>query len=202
MAIRDDSLLIRLAKAGSKEALNTVFERYGERLLALVRLRLGPSLRNQLESRDVLQATLLTAFRKIDQFEGSGSRTLMAWLGVIATNEIRDQAEFHGRKRRDATRTVGLQEALDEIDPTIRSEVSRLHLEERVQRLERALGRLSERHQKVILLRTFEELTFEQIGKRLGKSADASRMLFARAMAALTLNVRDEKKNPSSPPPC
>jgi DNA-directed RNA polymerase specialized sigma24 family protein len=39
----------------------------------------------------------------------------------------------------------------------------------------------------VILLRSFEELSFPQIAAILGKSEDACRMQFARAMTALTL---------------
>jgi DNA-directed RNA polymerase specialized sigma24 family protein len=42
----------------------------------------------------------------------------------------------------------------------------------------------------VILLRKFEELSFAEIGERLGKSPDACRMLLARAMTALTLEMR------------
>jgi DNA-directed RNA polymerase specialized sigma24 family protein len=41
----------------------------------------------------------------------------------------------------------------------------------------------------VILLRKYEELSFPDISRRLGKSEDACRMLFARAMTALTLRL-------------
>ena len=33
----------------------------------------------------------------------------MAWLARIAENEIRDQADYHGRQRRDAARRVSLE---------------------------------------------------------------------------------------------
>ena len=42
------------------------------KLLALIRIRLGPTLRREVESQDILQQTLLKAFQKIEQFEGSG----------------------------------------------------------------------------------------------------------------------------------
>ena len=44
----------------------------------------------------------------------------------------------------------------------------------------------------MILLRKFEELSFAEIARRLGKSEDACRMLLARAMTALTLALSDE----------
>ncbi len=184
------SRLFREARRGSREALDALFERYGERLHALIRLRLGANLRRHLESRDILQATLLKAFRGIERFEGSGSRSMMAWLGTIAHAEICDQADFHKRHKRDAARDTTLDEKVDPLAVQVRTEVSRLQLQEESERLERAIETLSEAHREVILLRHFEELSFREIGERLGKSPDASRMLLARAMAALTLKMR------------
>ncbi|MCP4656707.1 MAG: sigma-70 family RNA polymerase sigma factor [bacterium] len=190
MTHQESSQLLREARHGSREAINAVFERYGERLHALIRVRLGPHLRRRLESRDILQETLLKAFRGIDRFEGSGSTSLMAWLGTIARDEICDQADFYGRQKRDAARDTSLDERVDGVADQIRSEASRLQLQEDSERLEKALDALSEPYREVILLRHFEELSFRDIGERLAKSPDACRMLLARAMTALTLKMR------------
>jgi RNA polymerase sigma-70 factor (ECF subfamily) len=190
MSSEEGSTLFRRARDGSPEAINALFERYGGRLHALIRARLGPNLRRRLESRDILQATLLKGFQGIDRFEGSGSRSLMAWLGTVAQAEIRDQADFHQRQKRDYARETGLDSKADRVAETIRSEVSRLQLQEDAERMERGLDALSESHREVILLRSFEELTFREIGERLDKSPDACRMLYARALTALTLEMR------------
>ena len=73
-----------------------------DKLLALIRIRLSPSLRREVESGDILQQTLLKAFQRIEQFEGADRDTLMGWLATIAWNEIRDQADYYKRLRRDA----------------------------------------------------------------------------------------------------
>jgi RNA polymerase sigma-70 factor (ECF subfamily) len=190
MSSEEGSSLFRRARDGSPEAINALFERYGGRLHALIRARLGPNLRRRLESRDILQATLLKGFQGIDRFEGSGSRSFMAWLGTVAQAEIRDQADFHRRQKRDYARETGLHSKADRVAETIRSEVSRLQLQEDAERMERGLDALSESHREVILLRSFEELTFREIGERLDKSPDACRMLYARALTALTLEMR------------
>ena len=62
---------------------------------------------------------------------------------------------------------------------------------EEAERLEAALETLSPAHREIILLRKFEELSFAEIGRRLGKSEDACRMLLARAMTALTLTLAE-----------
>lgn len=179
------------ARDGSARALNLLFERCADRLLALIRLRMGRALRARMESRDILQATLLKAFQSVERFEGSDARSLMAWLATIAGNEIRDQAEYHGRLRRDAGRDAPGPEGLDDLVARVRSQISRVILDEELERVERALEELDEPHREVILLRNFEELSFDEVGRRLGKSSDACRMLLARAMTALTLKVRE-----------
>lgn len=184
------SALFREARQGLRPAISAVFARYGERLHALIRLRLGARLRRQLDSRDILQATLLKAFRGIERFEGSGSRSLMAWLGTIAQAEICDQADFYGRQKRDAAREETLPPGWDPAAEPIHSEVSRLQLLADGERLERAIDALGEDHREVILLRNFEELSFAEVGERMNRSPDACRMLYARALAALTLRMR------------
>jgi len=182
--------LLQRARQGSDAAMNELFDRVAGRLLALIRLRLGRSLRARLESRDILQATLLKAFLKLDQLKEEDSATLMAWLARIAANEIRDQADFHGRRRRDAARETPLADVRSwRLAQQIRSQTSRLALDEEMGRLEEALDAVPSHYREVILLRKFEELEFSAIGERLGKSADACRMLYARAMAAITLKL-------------
>ena len=186
-----DSRILREARLGSPEALDALFERYGRRLHGLIRLRLGAKLRRQLESRDVLQATLMKAFQGLDRFEGSGSGPLMAWLGAIANAEICNQAEFHGRRKREAALNTSLDGKAHRLAQSVRTEVSRIQLKEDTLRLEAAIEALEEPHREVILLRSFEELSFREVGERLHKSSEASRKLFGRAKVALTKKMRE-----------
>jgi len=168
------------------ESLESVFARVGPRLLGFIRLKMGRSLRARLESRDILQATYVKSLQHLGEFKGSDSRAFVGWLMRIAENEIRDRADYHGRQRRDAGREEDV-EAFGDIAARTRSALSRLILDQRAEQLEAAVETLSDAHREVILLRAFEELPFAEIGRRLGKSEDASRMLYARAMTALTL---------------
>ena len=186
----ESTVLLREAKAGSGPALDTLLARYADRLLALIRLRMGRSLRAHLESQDILQACLLKAFQRIDQFERGDTASLMAWLARIAENEIRDQAVYHHRQRRDAARVVPLEQGVDGVAGQVRSLISRMVASEEMAQLEQALEALDEPHREIILLRRFEELSFGEISERLGRSPDACRMLLARAMTALTLMMR------------
>jgi RNA polymerase sigma-70 factor (ECF subfamily) len=182
------SLLLRRAKTGSVEAADEVMREVGDKLLALIRLRLGPALRARFESRDILQATLLKGFEHFHEFEGSGKQTLMGWLAIIASNEIRDHAKYHHRARRDlhAEAPLDALAASREVAERVRSEVSRISLKRDLQLLEESLERLEESQREVIVLRKLEELTFPEIGERMGRSAEACRKLFSRAMIVLS----------------
>jgi len=185
------AVLLGRAREGSQEALETLFTECGEKLLALIRLRLGPDLRAHIESRDILQETLLHAFQHIDEFRGTSRKTLAAWLAAIACNQIRNEAGYLHRKRRDIDRTFPLDEGLHLAAAEIQSHASRLGLKRETEALERALDTMSELQREVILLRNFEELTFPEMGERLGKTADACRMLYARSIIELTSKVRE-----------
>src|SRR2546428_13850953 len=192
---QETAALIERARAGSGDALNALYARFAGKLLPLIRLRMGRSPRTELESRDILQAVLLKSFQRMGQFDGSATGSLMAWMARIAENEIRDRADYHGRQRRDAARRVPL-DALDEreLPAPVRSALTQAILNEDAERLERALEALTESQRDIILLRQFEELTFPEIAARLGKSEDACRMMFARAMTALTLKASEPRR--------
>ena len=184
----DQGDLIRRAQEGSPEALNALYERCAGRLLAYVRLRLGREMRGRLESRDILQAALVKSLEHLHQLKADNTASLMGWLARIADNEIRDRADYYQRQRRDAARDVPLEDQAP-VPALTRSALSRVILDEQAEQLEAALESLSPAHREVILLRKFEELSFADIARRLGKSEDACRMLLARAMTALTLKL-------------
>ena len=185
----ESTALLRAAREGSAEALDRLYAQVGSRLLALIRLRMGASLRARLESRDILQATLLKSFEHIDRFEGDTGGSLMAWLARIAENEIRDRVDHARRDRRDLVREVTLEPAGATVPSRERSPLSVAILSDEAARLESAIERLDAPHREVILLRKFEDLSFKEIAARMGRSEDACRMLLARALAALTIEL-------------
>lgn len=188
----DSAALLARVRQGSREALDSLYGRVAAKLLAIVRLHMGPSLRARLESHDILQAALLRSFERLEQFDGQDSQSLMAWLARIAENEIRDRADYFARQRRDAALDVPIEDAPGGVPEAARSALSRMLIDERWTRLVRALEELPAHHREIIVLRSLEELKFAEIGTRLGKSEDACRMLFAHAMAALTSHLLDE----------
>ena len=115
----------------------------------------------------------------------------MAWLARIAENEIRDQRDYHQRDRRNAARVIELEAGLNGLAADVRSQSSRIVLDEALERLEQSIESLNGDQREVLLLRKLEELSFKEIAERMGRTPDACRMLLARAMTALTLRMRE-----------
>jgi RNA polymerase sigma-70 factor (ECF subfamily) len=186
MPAADTRQLFEHARGGAPDDVNAFYERCARKLLPLIRLRLGRTLRREMESRDILQTVLCKSFQRLKQVDDPAA--VMSWLAKIAENEIRDQADFHQRQRRDAAQRAPLDDAA-EVPAPVRQALSQAILSEQGQRLEAALDAMTDAERELIVLRKFEELTFPEMAARLGKSEDACRMAFSRAMAALTIRM-------------
>ena len=186
----ETSQLFSQARAGTPGALDAFYERCARKLLPLIRLRMGRALRAELESRDVLQAVLLKSLPRLEQVQDP--RAVMGWLARIAENEIRDQADYRQRQRRDASRRASLTDAVDVPTP-VRQALSQAIANQQLERVVDALESMSAVDREIIVLRKLEELSFSEIGTRLGKSEDACRMAFSRAMASLTMRLSSQE---------
>jgi RNA polymerase sigma-70 factor (ECF subfamily) len=146
-------------------------------------------MRAHVESRDILQAALLKSFQRLSQFEGGDGATLMGWMARIAENEIRDQADYQHRQRRDVDAAVPIDAGGIDVPAGARSALTAAIRDEEGERLGTAIESLAPDYRDVIVLRKLEELSFQEVAARMGRSEDACRMLLARAMAALTLKL-------------
>jgi RNA polymerase sigma-70 factor (ECF subfamily) len=164
------------ARAGDREAYNRLFALHMDRALFFIRARLGPRLREKLESQDVLQDAYLAAHRDFENFEYTDEGSFTRWLCRIIENRICDLGDYFGAHKRQSVQ-------LPRADPT--GPVTALDRAEHRQKVARALDRLSDDHRQVLLLRYFEGLSAEQTAERMGRSAGAVRKLTARALLAL-----------------
>ena len=199
--------LIRDGKQGDANALSTLFARYQERVLRIVRLRLNPALRDRLrlQSMDILQETFLHAIRKLKDFEPTTEASFLHWLSRIVENVIRDQLDYSKAGKRDAAAERSLDQSIalpsgrvllrdvipDEgTSPT--QAVTRKGMRSIVDEL---LLELDEFERELIIQRKLEGLTFGEMAHDLGKSEDAVRKHFNRSFQKLVA-LAEKKKVP------
>jgi RNA polymerase sigma-70 factor (ECF subfamily) len=167
----------------SPKRLAQLLEEHRPYLKNIAEAELPQCLQARLDSSDLVQETLLRAFQQFGQFAGSTDAEFVAWLKEILRNQVIDATRYHGRHVRNVKRNQPLPDSVS-CDKTISgSEVARRT--ETSERLREALAELPEHYRTVILLRQEQDLSFEEIGKRMQRSADAARMLWGRAVLQL-----------------
>jgi RNA polymerase sigma-70 factor, ECF subfamily len=175
--------LIQKAKNGDRAVLGQLFDGCRPRLKAVLRGLMGERLKREAGVEDVLQETFTRACVAIDQFEWRDEDSFLKWLSVIARNVILEAAN---RKKM----TLG---PLPERDPSGGglSPSRQLQRQERFDRLQEAVKRLSPVHRQVILLARNEKLPLKEVASRLGRSHDAVRQLLRRALQQLKESFGD-----------
>ncbi|MCA8972702.1 MAG: sigma-70 family RNA polymerase sigma factor, partial [Planctomycetes bacterium] len=151
-----------------------------------------------LQSEDILQSVALEAFRDLPRFEPRAPGSLRAFLHKLVINKIRDRADFHSAKKRGAALSLETSMLGDVgMGDSDHGEGPRFYDSERYERLERALDRLPDDMRQAIVLRRFEGLSSREAADAMGKTDDAMRKLYSRALARLTLLVSgpDERSN-------
>ncbi|MBI2336842.1 MAG: sigma-70 family RNA polymerase sigma factor [Deltaproteobacteria bacterium] len=186
--------LVNRAKAGENGALNLLMERYLQRILRIVRARLGPQLRTKVESMDVVQEVMIRAVKAFDNFEPKDEAAFLHWISKLVQNEICDLADYHGAQKRNLHQEIQSKQD-SEKDRSILSNIPadslyrpsfQLRLKEDVLALEAAMDNLSQVQKEIVIMRQYEGLSFKEIGTELNLSEDAARMQFARAINKLT----------------
>ena len=140
----------------------------------------------------MVQQSCLSAWQAIDRFDGDGEPALLAWLRAILRNNIingiaRLNAHKHGGGRLVSLEAAGASTVTTDVPtPSACAEAHDVQA-----RLQQALDRLSDEHHTVLRLRHEQGLGWEDVGKRMGRTADAARMLGTRALQQLRLLMGD-----------
>jgi RNA polymerase sigma-70 factor (ECF subfamily) len=177
------------ARAGSTAALGQALEACRAYLLLIAREEIQPQLRSKGGSSDLVQETFLEAQRDFAQFQGQTADEWRAWLRRLLLNNVKDfERRYRATKKRNAVREVSLDDSdgpgRDLAAATPRASGPAIAQEE-AEAFRSALQRLSPDYRQVILLRYQDQLSFEEIGNRLGRSPNAARMLWLRAVDRL-----------------
>jgi RNA polymerase sigma-70 factor, ECF subfamily len=176
--------LVERAQSGDDEALNDLFSRHVPPLSRWARGRLPVWARDLADTHDLVQETVLQAFKNVHGFESRGKGALRAYLRQALLNRVRN--EIRRVSRRPAI------EGLDERAPSHESSPLQSAIRrEQQERYEAALCRLRESERELIVARLELGLTYEEMAEALGKpSWNAARMAVARALIRLASELK------------
>lgn len=169
-ATTSDEFLIQQFKDGNKDAFNTLYARY----LAVVYKRVYYLVPAE-DAEDVIQEVFIAVSSSLLRFRGESQ--FGTWLRTLTNRKI---AEFYRKRNR---KQEPPQTMLSEASALSEGNISK-KLEDRVA-IQHALKELPENYREIILLRFMEGLQFNEIAKLTGKSLEATKSLFRRAISAL-----------------
>jgi RNA polymerase sigma-70 factor (ECF subfamily) len=178
------------ARRGSTSALGQLAQACRAYLLMIANEELRPEVAGKLGASDLVQETFLRAQQAIPDFRGQSEAELRAWLRTILRNHV---ANVH-RKYLQTEQTQVTRE--QPLAPTSHSTAqgpaddapgprTAVLTYERAELLRAALDRLPPDYREVVVLRNWQRLSFIEVAGRLGRSPEAVRKLWTRAIERL-----------------
>jgi RNA polymerase sigma-70 factor (ECF subfamily) len=181
--VTDDRQLANRMLAGEERAFEVFFETYFPRIYRFTLPRVG---RDEAMAKDVVQATLIKAMRKLGDWRGDAA--LFTWLCQICRHEIADQVRS---QRRHSDKVVLIEDsaevraALESIEAPAADDPLRRADSDELKRLVHAvLDRLPNRYGEALEWKYVEGRSVEEIGELLGIGHTAAQSLLARARGA------------------
>jgi RNA polymerase sigma-70 factor (ECF subfamily) len=186
--------LMGLARAGDGQALGGLLELYANYLGLMARLQVGRRLQGKVDPSDLVQETFLEAHRDFPRFRGRSELELLGWLRQILTRNLANAIRrYYGTQARDLNLERELTREFDEswrmLDGGLVAKQSspsqQASRREQSVLLADALQRLPVDYREAIVLRHLESLSFPDVARRMGRSEDSVKKLWARALARL-----------------
>jgi RNA polymerase sigma-70 factor (ECF subfamily) len=185
----EEEELIRRFKAGDEAAFRLLLEGSENALYARVEGLMPRGLKRRISVADVLQEARMIAFENRHDLIHRGPGSFRKWLSGIVEKKFYHAMQRHvGAAKRDVGREVSRKfrrdtaaytgKATSPSQAAIGSELAELALQ--------AMAELPDDHREVLQMGYVEHLDLEDIAKRMGRSREAVRKLYGRALLAFT----------------
>lgn len=179
----DDKRLVKQLLAGDERAFDRFFE---ENFARLYRFALARLQDDEDAAREIAQATLVRAIRKLSSYRAEAA--LFTWLCAICRNETSDWLRQHLRHRAHVVLTEDSPDVAAAVDSfqapqEDRPEESYLRVEQ-LRLIQVALDRLPAKYGDVLEWKYVEGRSAKEIAARLKIGQEAAQSLVARAKRA------------------
>lgn len=179
-----DEQLVERALAGDREAFGEVVRRWERKIYALAYGLTG----NVEEARDAAQETFIAAYRNLQGFRGEAK--VSSWLHRIAVNQCITR-QRRARVRAETALEDEVEAAGEEFlgSGARQSPAHATESKERAAAVRRAVASLPQELREVVLMKEFEDLTFQQIADALGIPLSTAKNRLYTALGQLRMRL-------------
>jgi RNA polymerase sigma-70 factor (ECF subfamily) len=180
----EDVRLMELVSAGDSSAFEQLVERHQRLVIGTVGRMLG----NTSDAEDIAQQVFVRVWKSAKRYVPRAKFT--TWLLKITRNLV-----FNELRRRSRHPQVPLQSESEEEERPIRDENAiapdASMLEQELQKaIDAAIANLPETQRLAVILRRYEELSYEEIAETLDQSVSAVKSLLFRARTELRTSLQ------------
>jgi RNA polymerase sigma-70 factor, ECF subfamily len=193
--------LLDQARQGSNTAVEELLTAYTDYLRSLAMHRLGSKLGGRVSPSDLVQETMLAAWRDFASFRGVDAPQFSVWLRTILLRKISAAVAVHLKaSKRDLERechaSILVGSSVMEVTKGLRGREETpstiVSVGEDTLLIQQLLLNLPEEYRQVIQWRNFDGIQFNEIATRLGKTSGAARLVWLRAIRMLREMVESE----------
>jgi RNA polymerase sigma-70 factor (ECF subfamily) len=178
---------------GHPDATSQALEEFRAYLETLTFIQVDPRLRNKFSMSDIVQNTLLEAWRDLQRIQALDADARKGWLRRMLVNNLLGEIERWRAKRRDPGREQPLDAAAAESSGRLQNWLATddttpsrdMVRQEEALRLLEALSQLDPRQREALILQKYHGWKLEQIAEQLGCTAGAVAGLHARGLKEL-----------------
>jgi RNA polymerase sigma-70 factor (ECF subfamily) len=156
-----DEQIVERALAGDADAFGEIVSRWERRIFALAYGMLG----REEDARDATQETFISAFRNLRNFRGEAK--VSSWLHRIAVNQCITRQRRAKVRGEIALEDENNSDGSSFFAPAHESPASEAESQQRSQMVRRAVGALPPELRQVVVMKEFEDLTFQEISEVL-----------------------------------
>jgi RNA polymerase sigma-70 factor, ECF subfamily len=180
---------------------NQDWERFRAYLRLLARLHLDRRLQRRLDASDIVQQTMLEAFRARDKLAGRSDGEVLAWLRQALAHQMAHAVRDLRRAKRDVARERSLEAALAEssahLEQWLAAEQSspsdQAQRHEWSARLAAGLETLPEAQREAIVLHYWQSWSLHRIAEQLQRTPAAIAGLLQRGLRKLRRQMDQEQ---------
>ncbi|HYV25595.1 MAG TPA: sigma-70 family RNA polymerase sigma factor [Pyrinomonadaceae bacterium] len=180
----NDERMVELALSGDPEAFGEIVRRWERRIFALAFGMLG----REEDARDATQETFLAAFRNLRNFRGEAK--VSSWLHRIAVNQCITRQRRAKVRGETALEDEAEKNAAVFALPLEASPARTAEYVERSQAVRKAVSALPPDLRQVVVMKEFEELTFQEIADALEVPLSTVKSRLYTALRQLQLRLQ------------